>query len=214
MLKVWGRASSSNVMKVMWAISELKLPHERIDVGGKFGGLDQPTYKAMNPNQKVPTLQDGKLTLWESNAIVRYISDTYGKGTLSPTDPIQRAHADQWIDWAATGFTADVMGGVFVPLAYQLPAQRDTKAIEAAAKRAGDRLEVLDTQLAGRPFILGDALTMADIVVAGAMHRYYTLPITRPPRANVEAYYQRLTQRPTYRDNVMFDWRDLKVPGA
>jgi glutathione S-transferase len=201
-------------MKVMWTIAELGLPHTRIDAGGRFGGLDTPDYKRMNPNMKVPTLQDGKLTLWESNAIVRYIADTYGKGRLSPAAPIERAHADQWIDWAATGFTPDVMGGVFVPLAYTLPAARDMKAVEAAAARAGDKLSVLDAQLEGRPFILGDALTIADIVVGGALHRYYTLPIARPSRPNVEAYYIRLTERPTYREHVMHDWQELKVPGA
>ncbi len=68
MLKVWGRNTSSNVQKVMWAIGELGLEHERVDIGGKFGGNKEPAYLALNPNGLVPTLQDGDLTLWESNA--------------------------------------------------------------------------------------------------------------------------------------------------
>lgn len=214
MLKIWGRASSSNVMKAMWTVTELGLAHERIDCGGKFGGLDTPEFARLNPNRKVPVLQDGALTLWESNAIVRYVADTYGRGKLSPADPHQRARADQWIDFAATGLVPDIMGGVFVPLAYQKAEERNQKAVDAAAERAGEKLAVLDAQLAGRPYILGDTLSIADIVVGGTLHRYYTMPIARPSRPNVEAYYQRLTARPHYRDSVMLDWRDLKVAGA
>ncbi|TMA40992.1 MAG: glutathione S-transferase, partial [Deltaproteobacteria bacterium] len=74
MLKVWGRSTSSNVQKVMWAIGELRLPHERIDVGREYGGLSTAEYFALNPNRRIPTLQDGDVVLWESNVIVRYLS--------------------------------------------------------------------------------------------------------------------------------------------
>src|SRR5262249_38333620 len=74
-IKVWGRKASANVQKVMWAIGEIGLPHERIDIGGPFGKNREPAYLAMNPNGLVPTLEeeDGFL-LWESNAIVRYLA--------------------------------------------------------------------------------------------------------------------------------------------
>jgi Glutathione S-transferase, N-terminal domain len=69
MLKIWGRNTSSNVQKVMWAIGEMGLAHERIDIGGPFGKNKEPAYLAMNPNGLVPTLEeeDGFL-LWESNS--------------------------------------------------------------------------------------------------------------------------------------------------
>ena len=75
MIKIWGRNTSSNVQKVMWAIGEMKLPHERIDVGGAYGKNNEPPYLAMNPNGLVPTLEeeDG-FTLWELNSIVRYLA--------------------------------------------------------------------------------------------------------------------------------------------
>jgi hypothetical protein len=65
---LWGRATSSNVMKAIWTLEELHLPYERIDVGGSFGKTDTPEYRAMNPTGLVPTLQEGDFTLWESNA--------------------------------------------------------------------------------------------------------------------------------------------------
>ena len=66
MLKIWGRNTSSNVQKVIWALAEMKLPFERIDVGGAFGKTKDPFYLAMNPNSLVPTLEeeDG-FTMWE-----------------------------------------------------------------------------------------------------------------------------------------------------
>jgi glutathione S-transferase len=99
MLKIWGRNTSSNVQKVMWAVGELKLEHQRIDIGGKFGRNNEAAYLALNPNCLVPTLQDGDLTVWESNTIVRYLAGRYGGGTLEPSGWRERALASQWMDW-------------------------------------------------------------------------------------------------------------------
>ena len=76
---VWGRNTSSNVMKVLWGLGELGLPFERIDVGGAFGKTDTPEYRAMNPTGLVPTLQEGDFTLWESNAILRYLAQAHAR---------------------------------------------------------------------------------------------------------------------------------------
>src|SRR5262245_25876211 len=102
MLTIWGRNNSINVQKAMWAAEEVGQGVTRHDVGGKFGQLDTPAYKAMNPNSLVPTLQDGALTLWESNAIIRYLGAKYGAGELWPADPAARALADRWMDWQAS----------------------------------------------------------------------------------------------------------------
>ena len=90
MLKIWGRANSINVQKAMWAVGELELPHERIDAGGKFGGLDDSGYLTMNPNALIPTIEDGGAVVWESNAVVRYLAAKYGEGSLWSADPALR----------------------------------------------------------------------------------------------------------------------------
>ena len=64
MLKVWGRRSSFNVQKVIWLIGELDLPHQHIDAGGAFGGLDAPAFLAMNPHGRVPVIRDDEATVW------------------------------------------------------------------------------------------------------------------------------------------------------
>lgn len=214
MLKIWGRKTSVNVQKVMWAVAELGVAHERIDAGGAFGRTDTPEFLAMNPNKLVPVLDDGGFTLWESNAIVRYAADKFGKGGLSPADLQQRACADQWMEWCSTSLYGDIISTIFWGLIRTPAADRNTEALRVAVKRSGDRLALLDAQLAGRAYILGEQLTIADIPVGSLMYRYFTLPIERPKLPNVESWYRRLEGRPAYREHVMIDYASLKVAGA
>lgn len=97
-ITLWGRRNSSNVRKVLWCAEEAAVPYTSIEVGGAFGGNDTPAYRALNPNGVVPTLQDGELVLWESNAIVRYLAARYAP-TLYPQSPAERALGDRWMDW-------------------------------------------------------------------------------------------------------------------
>lgn len=214
MLKIWGRKTSVNVQKVMWTVAELGLPHERIDAGGTFGKLDTAEYGAMNPNRLVPVLEDGGLQLWESSAIVRYLAEAYGRGSLAPEGRHAFARADQWMEWASTTLYADIISTCFLQMIRTTAADRNVAGVAAAAKRAGERLAILDAQLAGKPFITGDALTIADIGIGTLMYRYFNLEIARPTLPNVEAWYQRLTARKPYADHVMIDFVSMKVPGA
>ena len=88
MIRLWGRKTSSNVMKVLFLLDELGLPYERRDVGGAFGGTATPEYRAMHPIGLVPAIQDDDLTLFESNAILRYLCNAH-----APTSPLYPADA-------------------------------------------------------------------------------------------------------------------------
>ncbi|MGB3718952.1 MAG: glutathione S-transferase [Proteobacteria bacterium] len=214
MLKVWGRKTSINVQKVMWTVAELGLVHQRIDAGGQFGGLDTDEFGKLNPNRLVPVIDDNGFVLWESNAIVRYLAAVYGREKLGSADERQRALADQWMEWANSTLYSDIIATCFLGLIRTPAKDRNVAAIEKAAKRVGERLAILDAQLAGRSYILGDQLTAADIGCGSLMYRYFTLDIPRPRLENVEAWYQRLTERRAYQDHVMIDYQALKVPGA
>ena len=129
---VWGRNTSSNVMKVLWGLGELNLPFERIDVGGAFGKTDTPEYRGMNPTGLVPTLQEDDFTLWESNAILRYLAQVHASGsTLWPTDPHARANIDRWMDAQQTVFNRP-MSQVFWGLVRTPADKRDLPAVETA----------------------------------------------------------------------------------
>ena len=202
MLRIWGRTNSINVQKVMWAVGELGLEHERIDAGGQFGRLDTPEYGALNPNRLVPTVEDGGVVLWESNACVRYLAARYGAGGLWPEDAALRSGSDRWMDWQITRLQAD-MTVVFWGLIRTPAEKRDMAAINAATTRLGEVWRVLDHHLASRLFVAGDHLTMGDIPVGAMCYRYQQLPIERPKLPNLEAWYGRLRERAPYREHVM-----------
>ncbi|MEX0759728.1 MAG: glutathione S-transferase [Tistlia sp.] len=202
MLTVWGRRNSINVQKVMWAVGELGLPHRRLDAGGAFGGLDTASYARLNPNRRVPTLEDGDFVLWESNAIVRYLAEVYGRAPFFPDDARGRALAGQWMDWMTTTLLPPLTV-VFWGLIRTPPERRDAAAIESALAGCAEAFRLLDGQLEGRDFLLGEALTMGDLPVGCAAYRWLALPIERPALPALEAYHARLAARPAFAEHVM-----------
>ena len=202
MLKLWGRINSINVQKVLWALDELKVPYERIDAGMQFGVVNEPFYRKMNPNGRVPTIEDDGIVLWESNAVVRYLAAKHGAGTLWPNDLRQRADADRWMDWA-TSTVAPALTPVFWGLIRTPPEKRNMPAIEAEAEKVGQAFQVLEQSLEGRDHVAGKSFTMGDIPLGTFVHRWNALAVKRPKLPRVDAYYQRLQQRASYREYVM-----------
>lgn len=200
MLIIWGRHTSSNVEKLLWACTEMGVPFERRDMAGKFGFTDE--YLAMNPNRVVPTIDDDGFILWESNACLRYLAAKHGAGTLWPEDLQVRANADRWMDWCTTTLWV-ALRPVFHGLIRTSLENRDMEAITAAAKSTGEILAILDDWLADRDFVCGDAFTMGDIPVGFVLYRWYALDVEHPERPNVRAWYERLTERPGYREYIM-----------
>jgi len=201
-MKIWGRPNSINVQKVMWAVAELGLDHERIDVGGAFGGLDTDDYGAMNPNRKIPVLDDDGTIVWESHACVRYLAATYGEGSLWPRDAGQRSVADRWMDWKLTTIHP-FMHICFWGLIRTPEADRDMPAIEKAAADLGETWRLFDAHLQNSKFVLGNQLSLGDIPLGCAFYRYANLPVTHPSLPAIEAWYARLQERATFRDHVM-----------
>jgi glutathione S-transferase len=201
-LKLWGRANSINVQKVLWTLDELKVPYERIDAGLHFGVVNTPEYRKLNPNGKVPTINDDGLVLWESNAIVRYLAAKHGGGTLWPNDLKLRADSDRWMDWITDSVQLAV-GPMFLQLVRTPAEKRDTKVIDASVQKADALFPILDAALADRDFIAGRSLTIGDIPIGVFTHRWLALQIPRAKVPNVEAYYERLKQRLAYRTHIV-----------
>lgn len=207
-IRIWGRATSVNVQKVTWALAELDVPYERIDAGGHFGGLDKPEFLAMNPNARIPVLEEDGLVMFESNAIVRHLARTHGAGTLLPDDEAGLAIADQWMDWAAATLSPAFMG-VFMEAVRKPPSQRDAGRLAATAQALGEVLRIADARLAASPNLCGERLTMGDIPVAALLYRYFDVAIERPSLPALERWYGELSRRPAYRSTVMTDYSSL-----
>jgi glutathione S-transferase len=202
MLKIWGRTNSINVQKVMWTVAELGLAHERIDAGGAFGKLDTDAFGRLNPNRRIPCLEDGNLAVWESNAIVRYLAARYGSGSLWPEDPGTRSLADRWMDWQVTTLLPQ-LHVIFWGLIRTPEAARDMPAIEAAIQAIKPLWQLVDDQLARTPCLGGSTLTIGDIPLGCAYWRYRNITDDRPGLPHVERWYGQLAERPPFRQHVM-----------
>jgi len=202
MLKIWGRNNSSNVLKVIWALTEMGIPFERIDAGGDFGKTTEPAYLAMNPNSLVPTLQeeDG-FTMWESNSIIRYLAAKYPATGLQPAEPKVRARAQMWMDWQLS-----VMGPAITPVFWQMirtPAdKRDPKLIALHRDKTIAAARIMDEQLGRTAYLAGDAFSYGDIPVGIMIYRYVRLIPDRPSTPNLDRWYAALEARPAFKTQV------------
>lgn len=209
MLKLWGRANSFNVQKVLWLLGELGAPFEHIPAGGPFGRLDQPGFAALNPHRRVPVLEDDGVAVWESHAILRHLAERFGGARWWP-DVAARAGILPWMDWHAASFQVPFGAGLMWGFYRTPPAQRDLAAIARAEAECAQRLQFLDGWLADRAFLAGEALTLGDIPLGACLFRYFEMGIETPDVPNVRAWYARLQGRPAYQAHVMQPFEELK----
>ena len=203
MLKVLGRATSSNVQKVVWLCDELGVPFDRADIGGPFGGNDKPEYLSLNPNGVVPTIDDDGFILWESNSIVRYLAEKHGAGTpFWPEDIQARASAGRWMDWALS-----ILAGRHVPVFQGLirtpEAERDMAKIGAARDLWAKANLVLEAWLADHEYLSGDAFGFGDIPAAPFTYRWFNLDIDREELPNLKRWYDAVAARPAFKKHVI-----------
>jgi len=236
-VQLYARRSSSNCQKVLWMLGELELDYELIPTGGDAGGLTDPRYLELNPNGRVPTwveqwveqdrsAGDGgergrsrspsvaprsapPVAVWESHAILRYLAAAHAPERFWPADPAERSRIDRWLDWSQGQFDRYFMELFWAY--WRTPAQdRNQKLIARDVAHSAHYLTILDGQLAGQRFVCGDELSLADIPIGALMYRYTHIGITAPLPEHVAAWYERLTQRPAFREHVMLPFDELR----
>lgn len=211
MIKVWGRKSSSNVQVVMWCLAELDLDYSRLDAGFTYGLVDTPEYRAMNPNGRVPTLQDGSNTpIWESGAILRYLANQYGDDPFWPSDPVERVNVDQWAEWAKINVALEFTSPVFWQVVRTPRARRDQAAIDAAVSYLTGNLVIADEQLRKNVYLAGNEFSLADLQFAHCLYRYYDINIERKSLPNLERYYSLISERIAFQQHVQVSYEELR----
>ena len=202
-LKIWGRANSVNVQKVLWCLRELDLPYERIDAGMAFGRNRDADYLAMNPNGRVPTLVDGDFVLWESNSVMRYLVLAYAPDSpLYPQAPKLRASVDRWLDWTLSTLQP-VERPVFWALVRTPVEARDMGVIQKDADAAAAEWRIVDAELATRSFIAADHFTLADIALGAFARRWFGVEgIHKPRLAHLERWFAQFADRAGFRQFV------------
>lgn len=200
MLKVWGRANSVNVKKVLWCASELGIEFDRIDAGGEFGIVNTPEFKAKNPNGLIPCIEDDGFVLWESNSIIRYLVARYGEHTtLSPATLEARASADKWMDWAnqtlMPHYSTLIRQCVRTPSADQNAAH-----IQIASEQFNQALAIANEALLHNRWFSGNEFGLGDIPVGTYVACWSLIPsLERPSFPALEAWLQQLHERPCFK---------------
>ena len=209
MFRLYTTPLSANGRKVLAASHHLGLEPEVTLVNVYKGEGRSPQYLAINPLGKIPALVDGDLVLWESNAILQYLSEAYGDCRLWSHDPKQRADVSRWLFWEASQWQpalipvlADVVGRILLGgTAGAAPAEVDWRD-----ERARGLINFLDAQLRERAFVAGDELSLADFSVAAMMMyvRAAQFPFAAFP--NLAAWYARIESLDAWRATAAGPW--------
>ncbi|WP_162300774.1 glutathione S-transferase family protein [Alkalilacustris brevis] len=207
-LQLWGRASSVNVQKVLWALDELGLQYERHDAGGKYGVVDTDEFVRLNPNRRVPVLQDGALTLWESQAILRYLA--LREGRLLPDGLADRAHCDQWLAFTDTTLMPPFIGA-FWQMVRMSEAARNTEKLAGHRRAFQAALRIMDGQLRNGPWLGGATFSIADIAAGTPMFRAADLGLVPQGLSHLGHWHERLRAREGFRRHVATSYDELKA---
>ena len=197
-LHIWGRLNSINVQKVLWLCEDLKIPFERTDAGMQFGVNKTQSFLQLNPNGLVPVIKDNELVLWESHAILRYLSKKHDiSDTFYPKSVHQSAKIDQWLDWYNT--TAwPAMRPLFWGLIRTKPEERNLTELEKTRIQMSSILTILDDQLKSSTWVAGDHFTIADLPLALIAFRWFNLPIEREEYQHLSRWFKQIELRPGY----------------
>jgi glutathione S-transferase len=197
MLRVLGRSTSGNVQKVIWLLEELgSVPYRREDYGRQFNNTSDAAYLRLNPNGKVPTLVDGELAVWESNTILRYLCNRYGGEAFYPADAVRRSVIERWMDWQLAS-----LYGPYVAIFKEAkkPAAERAASFATDAAELRTQLQILEQAAALDPWVVGGALSLADICLGPIVHRCLDFPVDLGGLPKVRAWRERVAGRPAFR---------------
>lgn len=194
MIRILGRATSGNVQKVLLLLEEIGLSYTREDYGRQFNNTNTDTYRAMNPNMKVPTLVDGDAVAWESHTILRYIAALH-KLELSGSTPAEKTQVERWMDWGLGSLNTP-----YVAVFKDAKKPEGERSADFAAQSADlvAQLRILDEYIAGKAWFALDRMTLADIALAPIVKRCLDFPIERPPFAELTRWMKALETRSAF----------------
>lgn len=201
MLRIYGKAGSINVRKVLWACVELDIAFEREDWGAPYQSTDDDFFRSMNPVGLVPVIEDAGTILWESNVIVRYLAASRGRHDVLPAAPAARAQVEMWMDFQASDFN-NSWRVAFGGLVRNNHEHQDAAAIARSVNAFSDMVAIVDRQIASTgAYVCGPDFTAADIAIGLSIHRWRSLPAPKPTLRHVELYYELLCDRPGFRQH-------------
>ena len=195
-MKLYHNPLSPNVRRVRLTAAVLGLQLEEHIVDFAKGEHKSPAFLAMNPNGAVPTLVDGDFVLTESRAIMQYLAAQKPESGLLPRDEKLRADVTRWQFWDASHFSPTLAAIAFEKLLKGMfgMGEPDLAKIEENMKNFRRWGAVLETRLTGRSYVVGNALTIADLTLASSMMNAQRCEVPVAEFPNVAAWYARITE--------------------
>ncbi len=194
-LRIYGVART-RAFRALWMAEELGIAYQHLPIEIGDAGARSPDFLALNPNGRLPVIVDGDFVVFESLAITLYLAKKHSNGGLYPGTLEGEARAWQWSFWAI----AEVDRGVNIWSlhAVRLPeGERNAALREEALKVLASPFKVLDAAVATRPYLLGDAFTVADLNVAAVISRAADMDLAAVP--HLHAWLKRCLDRPAAR---------------
>jgi glutathione S-transferase len=191
MLRLYGSARSRAV-RVLWMLDELGLKYDHKDWLPRAPETKTPEYRVLNPNSRVPTIDDDGFILSESMAINCYLAKKH-KSPLYPADPKHEALVLQWSLWETDRLDRQVVN--YCRHTKDLPeAERKPEVAKAAWEEIVPAFDVLETALKKSEWLAGPAFSVGDLNVAAALFRGLTLDLAKWPKLN--AWLHKCWDRP------------------
>ena len=191
MLRIYG-AAKSRALRTLWMVGELGLEYDHNNYLPRAPETRTPEFRALNPNGRVPVIDDDGFILSESMAINFYLAKKH-KSPLYPADPKHEALALQWSLWETDRLDRQIVN--YVRHSAELPAgERKPEVAEASWKEVVESFDVLEIALTKSEWLAGPAFSVGDLNVAGALYRALTLDTEKWP--HVQAWLNRCWERP------------------
>jgi glutathione S-transferase len=209
-LKLHAFPLSPRAFKVLAVAEHLGVPYEFCLCDLTKGEQKGAAFTAINPNQKMPALEDGDFKLWESNAIIHYLASKK-PGALLPLDERARADVLRWMFWESTTWDPAVAILAFERVVKGLFGMGgpDPARVEEGERKFKSAAGVLDAHLSDRDYICGEALTLADFSIGAALSIAEPAQLPLQPYAQLRRWASRLTDLPAWRAV-----REMQRPGA
>lgn len=194
MLKLHFHPLSTFARRVRIALIEKGIAAEEVEVDMVSGAHRKPDYLRLNPYGRVPTLEDDGFVLYESTAILDYLEAIHPKPALVPADPKGRALVDMHVKLCDLQLTRQT-GAIIFPKRF-LPKERWDAAVMAQARKEIEKhLAILEPQIAGKPFLVGDRYTLVEVCYTPFVEFLPLMEVTPPPA--VATWVSRMLERPS-----------------
>jgi glutathione S-transferase len=195
-MKLYMNALSPNVRRVRLTAAVLGVPLEEKTLDLATGEHRSSEYLALNPNGAIPTLVDGDFVLTESRAIMQYLASKKPEAGLLPRDEAAHADVTRWQFWDAAHFSPQLGTITFEKIIKPMlgMGEPDARRVDEALDNFRRFAAVLNKRLDGRPYVVGTALTVADLTLASSLMyaKEVDLPLSEFP--NIAAWFARITE--------------------